>query len=149
MQIMLAYFEMIAKYEDGFIPRNPTQGKSAEYFKRGVKSVFPELSSHPNQADVDSFLKALYEKARCGLYHVAQSEAGIVLSGDFPSVMSFDPTQKQLYINPHQLPAKLKQHLTDYTQRLKLKQNGDLWDKFERRFDYDNKPPSFLPASVA
>jgi hypothetical protein len=41
MQIMLAYFEMIAKYEDGFIPKNPKHGESAKFFKLGVKSLFP------------------------------------------------------------------------------------------------------------
>jgi len=97
------------------------------------------LSSHSNQSDVDSFLEMFYEKARCGLYHTAQSEAGIVLSGDLPSVMIFDLTHKHLYINPHRLPAKLKYHLTDYTQRLEVKENADLRDKFKKRFDYDNE----------
>ena len=45
MQIMLSYFEMIAKYEDGFVPKTPKQGESPKYFKRGVQSVFPALES--------------------------------------------------------------------------------------------------------
>jgi hypothetical protein len=137
MQIMLAYFEMIAKYEDGFIPKNPKQGESAKYFKLGVKSVFPELGKQ-SQTDVDSFLETFYEKARCGLSHMAQAEAGIVLTGDLQELMRFDTANKVLIINPHRLPAVLKKHLEAYRKRLIDPANVDLQQKFHKRFDFDN-----------
>jgi hypothetical protein len=141
MQIMLSYFEMIAKYEDGFVPTNPKQGESPKYFKAGVKSVFRSLASDM-QSDGDSFLATLYEKVRCGLYHMAQTEAGIVLTGDLQKVMCFDSTSKTLRINPHCLPAVLKRHLEDYRQRLLDSSNADLRRRFERRYNYDNPTPS-------
>lgn len=137
MQIMLSYFEMIAKYEDGFVPANPKQGLSAKYFKAGVKSVFPSLARE-NPADVDSFLETFYEKARCGLYHMAQTESGIMLTGDLSEAMRFDSTNKWLVINPHRLPAVLKGHLEDYRQRLLDPSNADLRRNFEQRYDFDN-----------
>lgn len=140
MQIMLSYFEMIAKYEDGFVPANPRQGQSARYFKAGVKSVFPSLSNQ-NQSDVDSFLETFYEKARCGLYHMAQTEAGIVLTGNQQVALQFDLTSKVLVINPHRLPSVLKAHLDDYRKRLLDQSQVDLRDKFECRYDYDNQIP--------
>jgi hypothetical protein len=137
MQIMLSYFEMIAKYEDGFVPANPKQGQSAKYFKEGVKSVFPSLTNQ-NQLEVDSFLETLYEKARCGLYHMSQTEAGIVLTGGQQEILRFDPVKKELVINPHRLPAVLKTHLDDYRKRLLDASNSSVRQKFEARFNYDN-----------
>lgn len=137
MQIMLSYFEMIAKYEDGFVPANPRQGQSAKYFKAGVKSVFPSLASQ-HQADVDSFLETFYDKARCGLYHMAQTEAGIVLTGEQQEALRFDLANKVLVINPHKLPAVLKDHLNGYREKLLKPENTDLRQKFEGRYDYDN-----------
>lgn len=137
MQIMLSYFEMIAKYENGFIPPNPRQGESAKYFKLGVKSVFPDLVNQ-NQGEVNSFLETFYEKARCGLYHMAQAEAGILLTGDLPEAMRFDTASKTLVINPHRLPGVLKSHLENYRIRLLETTNTDLRQKFESRFNHDN-----------
>jgi len=137
MQIMLSYFEMIAKYEDGFVPANPGQGQSAKYFKAGVKSVFPNLANE-NQIDADSFLETLYEKARCGLYHMAQTESGVVLTGDLNEAMRFNPASKTLVINPHLLPAALKDHLRQYRDRLLDPANASLRQNFEKRFEYDN-----------
>jgi len=137
LQIMLSYFEMIAKYENGFIPVNPKQGESAKYFKLGVKSVFPRLVNQ-NQDEVNSFLETFYEKGRCGLYHIAQTETGILLTGELPEAMRFDTTSKTLIINPHRLPVVLKSHLGDYRVRLLDTNNADLRQKFESRYNYDN-----------
>ncbi len=107
MQIMLSYFEMIAKCEAGFIPATPRQGESAKYFKLGVKSVFPELDKQKPD-EVNSFLGTFYEKARCGLYHMAQAAAGIMLTGELPEAMRFDTANNVLIINPHRLPGVLE-----------------------------------------
>jgi hypothetical protein len=137
MQIMLSYFKVIAKYEDGFVPANPKQGQSAKYFKAGVTSVFSSLSSE-NLADVASFLETFYEKARCGLYHMAQTEAGIVLTGEQQEALRFDSTNKVLFANRHRLPAVLKDHLDGYRRKLLDSKATDLREKLEVRYDYDN-----------
>ena len=138
MQIMLSYFEMIAKYEDGFVPPDPTKGFSAKYFKAGVKSVFPEQFCGNNQADIDSFLDVFYKKVRCGLYHMAQTKAGIVFTGEQRRIFHFDPKSGYLVVNPHALPNVLKEHLKDYCNRLRSIVNVELRKKFELRYDYDN-----------
>jgi hypothetical protein len=42
LHIITSYFEMIAKYEDGFAAK----GNSEDYFKKGVLLVFPRLRNH-------------------------------------------------------------------------------------------------------
>ena len=140
MQIMLSYFEMIAKYQDGFIPKGKNH-KAGEYFRKGVKSVFPQLNSQP-QPQVDDFLTTFYEKARCGLYHMSQTSDGIELTGDIDQAMCFNAARKLLIINPHRLPAVLKDHLSDYRGRLQNAANAELRQKFQARFDFDN--PSMI-----
>ena len=140
MQIMLSYFEMIAKYEDGFIPTGGNH-QAGKYFKRGVRSVFPSLATE-NAASVDELLAAIWKKARCGLYHMSQTAAGIVLTGDIAEAIQFNTTNKVLIINPHRLPAVLKGHLEDYRGRLLDPTNVDLRRDFEQRYDHDNPTPT-------
>ncbi|MCH7688458.1 MAG: hypothetical protein IH899_17545 [Planctomycetes bacterium] len=136
MQIMLSYFEMIAKYEDGFIPTGGNH-KAGKYFKRGVRSVFPSLANE-NATSVDDLLSAIWKKARCGLYHMSQTAAGIVLTGEIAEAMQFNTFNKVLVINPHRLPAVLKKHLEDYRRQLLDPANTTLRQKFEDRYNYDN-----------
>jgi len=71
-----SYFEMIAKYENGYAKTR----RSEEHFRLGVYSVFPELRNFQASANVpgvqgnvvsivDCVLDVLYEGLRCGLYH--------------------------------------------------------------------------------
>ena len=98
-------------------------------------------------SDVDLLLESFYEKARCGLYHMAQTQSGIVLSGDPVEVIRFDTTNRVLVINPHRLPTMLKDYLENYRKRLLDPANADLRQKFERRYDYDNPFPTLLSSS--
>jgi hypothetical protein len=40
LDILMSYFEMIAKYREGYLRTN----KSRIYFKKGVRFVYPELN---------------------------------------------------------------------------------------------------------
>ena len=76
LDIITSYFEMIAKYENGYAKTR----RSEEHFRLGVYSVFPELRNFQASANVpgvqgnvvsivDCVLDVLYEGLRCGLYH--------------------------------------------------------------------------------
>ena len=134
LQILLSYFEMIAKYECGF----DKKGKSEEFFKKGVKSVFPKLSKNNNE-DVNILLKILYEDGRCGLYHGGLTESRILLSGDPNYAMGFHTKSKVIIINPHKLPGVLKKHLKNYVTKLKNPKEVKLRKNFEKRFDWHRR----------
>ncbi len=63
----MSYFEMVAKYEDGY-PEE--EGKAGEYFRAGVRSVFPEVAGFPNEV-VTEVMERLWKETRCGMYHRA------------------------------------------------------------------------------
>jgi hypothetical protein len=146
LDIVFSYFEMIAKYEDGFTGR-----ESKKYFKQGVYSVFPEFknTSPPEQTPlspvgnvvslIDVVLDLMYEGIRCGLYHSGITNGKIFLTGEIKTPMAFELQNQMLIVNPHLLVPKLKAHLQDYVARLRDANNTNLRTKFERRYDFDTR----------
>lgn len=132
LHIVLSYFEMIAKYRDGFAKKR----KSEDYFKEGVYFVFPQLKKEPRQI-ADKLLKALYEGGRCGLYHSGMTDPRIILTGGIDRPMDFDEQTSKLMINPHLLVPALKTHLKDYGKQLQNVKNIRLRQNFEKRFNFD------------
>lgn len=132
LSIAFSYFEMIGKYQNGFA----STGQSKKYFKEGFYSVFPELTSQPEDV-ADTLLNSLYESCRCGLYHRGLTKAGILLTGAIDVPITFDVAQKKVTINPKLLIANLQLHLQDYVSKLRDPLNAQLREKFEKRFDYD------------
>ena len=126
LDIVVSYFEMIAKYEAGFTGR-----ESEKYFKQGVYSVFPEFKniSPPAQTPlspvgnvvslIDVVLDLMYEGIRCGLYHSGITNGKIFLTGEIETPMAFDLQHQMLIVNPHLLVPKLKAHLQNYVKRLR------------------------------
>jgi hypothetical protein len=134
LQICLSYFETIGQYEQ----RKPTTKTSTDYFKAGVRSVFPQLLARDGK-HVDELLTKLYKGARCGLYHNSMTMPGIGLgppSGDLP--IAYDEKTKELSINPESLPRALTNHLGQYRARLLDSGNANLRKNFERRFNEHN-----------
>ena len=145
LDIVTSYFEMIAKYENGFAKN----GESEKHFKLGVYSVFPEFRKFQTPANVpgvqgkvvsliDFVLDLMYGGIRCGLYHGGFTKGRIVLTGEIQFPMAFDPQAQILIVNPHLLVPKLKSHLNEYVRQLRDNNNGDLRTKFEARYDFDN-----------
>ncbi len=138
LHIVLSYFEMIAKYQDGF----EDTGESGHYFKKGVYSVFPQFEPE-SLPIVDSLLDILYSGARCGLYHSGMTDSRIILTGggDEPiELLVFDPQKRgkvKLRINPHLLVPVLRTHLRDYVEQLRDAHNSTLRQNFEKRFDFE------------
>ena len=131
LSIVLSYFEMIAKFQDGFTGT----GRSGEYFRNGVHSVFESLRNN-QQEMVDEVLNILYSDARCGLYHSGITDRRIILTGELTSPIGFLPDIPGLLINPHQLVPALAAHLEEYGQQLRDPENVELRENFERRFDF-------------
>jgi len=138
LQILLSYFETIAKYEAGFVPRRK-EGKSEQFFKKGVHSVFPRLVSE-NPGHVEHLLDTLYSKARCGLYHSSMTGVGVAIGAIDDKAIALDSAGSVLVINTHRLPGALKQHLAEYRDKLLEPSNSELRRNFEKRFDFDHRP---------
>lgn len=133
--IAMSYFEMIAKYMEGYTGNN----KSKEYFKKGIYTVFPDLMKldKSEKAALDRSLYLLYSDVRCGLYHSGLVGRKIILTGDFPQPIGYNKTSDQLVINPHLLVPNMKRHFEGCVQEITNKVNAPLRSKFEARFDFN------------
>lgn len=147
LDIVISYFEMIAKYMDGF----DKEGKSKRYFIQGVYAVFPPLKVQQRQLGVqevygdsepiiEQILGMMYKNIRCGLYHGGITTGRVGLTGDFETPIIFQPQSATLMINPHHLVPTLKIHFSNYIECLKDPNNHDFRRKFEARFDFDTDP---------
>jgi hypothetical protein len=134
LQICLSYFETIGQYEQ----RKPSTKKSTEYFKEGVRSVFPQLLARHGK-HVEGLLTKLYKGARCGLYHNSMTMPGVGLGQPSDGTpIAFDPSANRLAISPERLTTALKNHLEQYRTQLLDPKNTNLRLKFEERFDSHN-----------
>jgi hypothetical protein len=146
MDIVFSYFEMIAKYEDGYTHKD----KSKQYFISGVYSVFPSMKQYRVPAKIpgvqgkvvsviDYVLDLMYEGVRCGLYHSGFTNGRIVITRGILEPMALDLQNMVLIINPHPLVPKLITHFNTYVSRLRDSNNLELRNKFEVRFDIDSQ----------
>lgn len=138
-----SYFEMIAKYQDGYCQTDRVE----EYFRRGWSDVFSEysivsqaqaLSNDEVQSHLDATARWLYKELRCELYHVGATGRGIRLIGDLDKAVAVDiaPDQsKQITINPELFVSHLVVHFGRYLARLRDPQEQTLRQNFEKRFD--------------
>lgn len=137
LQIILSYFETIAKYHDGFA----RDGKSTQHFTRGVELVFPHFIQVPKHVR-SAILADLYSGARCGLYHASMTAAhisvGLLDGADF----RYNPNTRTIVLDPFQLTKTLRVHVNRYGGMLRDTLNHDLRGKFERRFDFDSSRPA-------
>lgn len=134
LHICFSYFEMIGQYEQ----KNASTKTSTDYFKEGVKSVFPQLFAEHGKA-IEALLTRLYKGVRCGLYHSAMTLPGVGLgptTGATP--ITYDAKTQQLAINPEGLPKALKNHLEQFRAQLLDSKNTTLRQNFERRFNQCN-----------
>jgi hypothetical protein len=127
---------MIAKYQDGYV--NIKKRRSIRYFKRGMLSVFPELSKEP-QKIVNDLLDLFYKKVRCGLLHSYHTGDKVIITNEIAGAIGLQKNYT-LLVNPHLLVPALKQHFKKYVVQLKDIKNTNLRDNFEKKFDSDNSP---------
>lgn len=143
LSIVLSYFEMISKFQEGYCGEN----KSKEYFEKGVRSVFPELDRY-NPRGVNMALDVLWKGVRCGLYHQSSTNKGIGLTASIKYPLVFNPRNFRLIINPHRLVPYLKKHFGDYISQLKNVKNKELRENFDQRFEYSRRAPNVKTGST-
>ena len=133
LQILLSYFEMIARYETG----NNGKDDSRELFVRGIQSVFPVVSTLPYAA-TRTFLNQFYSNARCGLYHMSMTGSGISIAPTGTPI-AFADNPPHIVIDPHELAPAMKTHFAAYISRLNDPAEAELRKNFEKRFNHDYK----------
>ena len=140
MDAMFSYFEPIGKYVHGYCDTDSKNPRSSgKYFKLGVRSIFPDLDSHPDQTEVDTLLSLLWEGVRCGLYHAGKLHGNILITGDIPEAIRVNPQAKVMFVNPHVLVLTLMAHLDNYRDHLLMEgPTGGCSQKFVARYDFDN-----------
>jgi hypothetical protein len=133
LRIVLAYFEMIAKYRDGY----DKSDRSAAFFEEGIKFVF-DLAAVPHNA-IELFTKNFYKEGRCALYHSGMSGFGVALKGDLGGPLAIHKEDGSLIIDPLEFVRGLRKHFSGFCKRLKDPAEKDLRANFEKRFDYEFK----------
>lgn len=129
LQVGLVYFEAIARYEAGYTGTR----KSKEYFKKGLRAVFPSIASSRDAA-TERLLDELYVGARCGLYHMSMTAPGIALLHTTTSE-AISLGKDQILIDPHKMITALKDHFASYVHRLRDSTESNLQRNFKKSFD--------------
>lgn len=132
LHIVTSYFEMIAKYREGFVGER----ESRKHFEKGVRAVFPVIDTWP-QDIANGLLELLYKNVRSGLYHMGMIKTNVILTGDLPFPMQYDNTNGVVYINPDKLVEALQAHFEVYARDLRELQSTVLRSNFEKRFNLD------------
>jgi hypothetical protein len=146
LDIVISYFEMIGKYQDGYTGK----GQSRKYFNQGFFIVYPPMKNYrrnktiqdthgKNIKIVDYLLDILYEGVRCSLYHSGGTSGLVISTSGVDYAITLDAQDKFLMINPHLLVPELINHFVSYIQDLRDLNNTDLRMKFEARFDFDSQ----------
>ena len=146
LSIVINYFEMIAKYEQGY---EGVYG-SQEHFVVGAQTVLAALMSNPDFGVGEDTFKTLYTDVRCGIYHSGLTVGNIVLTAvarktTLPSGRETEvPVWTShggsvVYIYPLLLVHWIQRHFSGYVAQLLDPRNDELRQMFERRFDYAPK----------
>jgi len=125
LSVVVSYFEMIAKYRDGFVGA----GKSEHYFSEGLEWVAPAIRPH------GEVRKRLYEAVRCGMYHSGTTLHGVILTDDADAALQSSQDGQTIVINPHRLVPALQDHFSRYVVTLQNASNEAERLNFQKRFD--------------
>jgi hypothetical protein len=132
LHLVTSYFEMIAKYRDGFVGDRA----SRRFFKVGLRFVFPAI-----EPDAEAMMDSLYSSLRNGLYHVGRPRANVILRDGVGGSIGYNGEHDVFMISPTQLVHDLLIHFSIFADALRNPANADLRSRFERRFDADNEWP--------
>jgi hypothetical protein len=132
LAMVTSYFEMIAKYSEGFVGER----SSGVYFKKGLKLVFPTMSL----PDDEPLLDGIYNRVRNGMYHVGMTKPKVLLVDANPErgSIGYQAATDLIAIAPDTLVDDLRIHFAGFADQLRKKENTQLRANFEARFDADN-----------
>jgi len=120
LSILLAYFENIAKFIEGYTGKF----ESKSHFVKGVKYVYPKKFHKKT-------LELLYDQARNGMYHVGLTGAKVQLNCSISS--GFIYKQKCFVVCPEKLIREIQSHFDQYCNNLKNTKKRTLRKNFEKR----------------
>lgn len=135
LHLLMSYFEMIAKYRDGYVGKR----KSKDYFKRGLREVYPAL-----EPEAEIFMDSLYSNVRCGLFHVGRTGSNVIIQDAAPGSIGYNSDHDFVMISPSILVEDLQIHFNTYAKELRDPDAVQFRKNFEARFDADNQWPKMV-----
>jgi len=123
LQVVFNYFETIAAFKAGVRPK---RGQSGDFFKEGVRDVFPELDG----TDAASILW----KLRGGLYHIGASGDMVILRHTLDTKPIGFNSSGVLVIDPQKLIPALRQHFQCYAESLRDSNQVKVRKNFQKAF---------------
>jgi hypothetical protein len=130
LHIVASFFEMISKYNSGFVG----EGKSKEHFRKGVRLVFPDI-----ETEAEAFIDALYLGVRNGLYHIGRLAPNVIIEKNLPGSIGFNTQDNLIILSSDQFVEDICIRFEAYARALRDPSNSNLRHNFEKRFDSDNK----------
>ena len=125
LAILALYFEMIGQYASG----QSSQNMSKRIFRQGMEEVFGDEFA-PNQRT------EIYKSLRCALYHNGLTKGAIVGKLHIEPIY-FD--HGYIFINPHSLLEKLKEHFEFFIETLKNPDQTQARKNFVSIYDSNSK----------
>ncbi|MEX1247479.1 MAG: hypothetical protein WEA61_03265 [Anaerolineales bacterium] len=126
LNLVMSYFEMIAKYSHGFVGR----GKSAYHFKIGLCLTFPQIQPEETRL-MDSFYKTI----RSGLFHDGMANVPVILYDDIPGSFGYSEENDQLVFAPDRFVEDVSIKFDEFISQLRDPAQFELRANFEKRFD--------------
>jgi len=126
LMICMSYLEGVEQYKSG----TSSNGKSQEFFINSINRLYPRLHQK-------NHLKKLYEKSRCGLFHMGMTKGGVVFNNNFEQAINFANNGERIRINPAILLSDIRNDFEKYL--FELRQSGQeqfeiLRENFSRLF---------------
>ena len=126
LMICMQYIENIIQLKKG----EDSSGKAGQFFKEGLKDLFPNLRQ--------DLVDLTWSSIRCGLFHNGMTGDGIFLNADEGNQLEIAlfkiNNEDKVLINPHKFLDKVKFHFQEYINKLKDNKNTELRDNFEKMF---------------
>ena len=124
LMICIQYVESMIQFKKG----EDSSGKSGEFFKDGIKDIFPEIE--------EDLINLLWSSVRCGLFHNGMTDDGIFINADKENNQEITlfkvKGENKVLINPHKFLDKINEHFKDYITKLKNPENIKLRENFEK-----------------
>ncbi|MFA6143106.1 MAG: hypothetical protein WC738_07435 [Candidatus Omnitrophota bacterium] len=127
LHLCFSYFEFIAQ----FIYGESSKGKSKEFFKKGICTVFPSVNEFENK-EKDKFIDILYNNGRCGFFHSGMAKKGIIIF-DHENIITLN--EDNIFIDRYKIVERIKSHFKEYINKLKTTDNIIEKDNFLKTWE--------------
>jgi hypothetical protein len=123
LMISLSYIEGVEQYRVG----QSSDGQSRTFFRNSMQRLYPNIHNEPD-------LNALYNEARCGLFHTGMTEGRVLLGNDYENPISF-PDPDTILINPQRLLDDIITDFENYLSELRNHNNREIRQNFDDMFN--------------